>query len=87
MEIEANGSDFLLIALSGYRVKLILKLLILVVFLGPYHRHLLYLWYESMTSAACQRSYESERISYTAYSITREKAGYNLTFNFSNTSI
>ena len=87
MEIEAKGSAVLLIALSGYKVKLILKLLILGVFLCPYHRHLLYLWYQSMTSTASPKSCESERISYTAHSIIREKAGYNLNFNFSNTSI
>ena len=87
LEIEAKDSAVLLIALSGYNVKLVLKLLTIGAFLGPYHRHLLYLWYQSMTSTVCPKSHESERSSYTFHSIIREKAGYNVTFNFSNTSI
>lgn len=58
------------IALTGSKVKLILKLLIIGTFLGHCHRHLLYLWNESMTSIAYSKSYRSEGISYTAHSTT-----------------
>ena len=45
-------SSIILIALNGSRVILILKLLILGAFLGPFHRHLLSLSNVSMTSLA-----------------------------------
>ena len=66
-------SAIFLIALSGSKVKLIFKLLILRAFLGPYHRYLLSQLNESMTSIAYLRSYEFERIPYTNHSINREK--------------
>ena len=39
-----------------------------------------------MASMAYPKSYEFERISYTAHSITRENDDYNLIFNFFNIS-
>ena len=84
--MATNCSAVFLIALSGFNVKLILKLLILGAFLGRYHRHLLSLPNESMTSIAHLKSYEFERISHTTHPINREKVGYILTFNFFNTS-
>ena len=85
-KLERKCSFIFLIASSGSKVKLILNLLILGAFLGPYHRHLLSLSNESMTSKAYPKLYEFERILYTTHSINREKDGYNLTFNFFNTS-
>ena len=79
-------SSIIRIAVSLSRVKLIFKLLILGAFLGPYHRHLLSLLNESMTSFAYPESYEFQMILCTAHSINREKDGYNLTFHFFNTS-
>ena len=55
-------SAIFLIALSGSKVKFVFKLLILGAFLGPYHRHLLSLSDESMSSMAYPKSYELERI-------------------------
>ena len=77
---------FFLISLSGSKVKLVFKLLILGVFLGPYHRHLLSLLNEWMTSMTYRKSYEFEWILYAAHLINREKDGYNLTLHFFNTS-
>ena len=85
-KLATKCSAVFLIALSVPKIKLNLKLLILGAFFGPYHKHLLSLSNESMTSIAYLKSFESERISYTTYSINREKGGYNLTFNFCNTS-
>ena len=77
---------FFLIALSGFRVQLIFKLLILGAFLDPFHRHLLSLSNESMTSLTYPKSYEFKIILYTIHLISREKDGYNLPFHFLNTS-
>ena len=73
------------IPLSGSKVKLIFKLLLLGIFLGLYHRHLLSLFNKSTASMTYPKSNEFERIFYTAHSINREEDGYNLTFNFCNT--
>ena len=62
--LESSGklakmrSSIILISVSGSRVKLIFKLLILGAFPGPYHRHLLSLLNESMTSFPYPESYE-----------------------------
>ena len=90
--LESSGklaikcSAIFLIALSGSKVKLVFKLLILVAFLGPYHRHLFSLSNESITSMTYPKSYEFERTLYAAHSINREKDGYNLTLHFFDTS-
>ena len=90
--LESSGksaikcSAIFLIALSGSKVILVFKLLILGAFLGPYHRHLLSLSNESMTSVTDPKSFEFERILYAAYSINREKDGYNLTLHYFDTS-
>ena len=52
---------YFLIALSGSKLKLDFKLFILGAFFGPYHRHLLSLSNESMTSMAYPKSYEFDR--------------------------
>ena len=73
--------------MSGFKVKLILKLIIIGAFLGSYHKHLLSLSNESMTlRIAYPKLYESKVISYTIHPINREKDGYNLTFYIFNTS-
>ena len=90
--LESSGklatmcSSIILIALSGSRVKLIFKLLILRAFLGPYHRHLFSLSIEPMASLAYPKSYEFKLISSTAHSINGEKGDYNLIFHFLNSS-
>ena len=81
-KLATKCSAVFLIALSVPKIKLNLKLLILGAFFGPYHKHLLSLSNESMTSIAYLKSFESERISYTTYSINREKGGYNLILHF-----
>ena len=90
--LESSGklvikySAIFMIALSGSKVILVFKLLILGTFLGPYHRHLLSLSNKSMTSMTYPKSYEFERILYAANSINREKDGYNLILHFFDTS-
>ena len=90
--LESSGklaikcSAIFLIALSGSKVKLVFKQLLLGAFLGPYHRHLLSLSNESITSMTYPKSYEFEILLYTAHSINREKDGYNLTLHFFDTS-
>ena len=76
--------SIILIALIA-RVKLIFKLLILEAFLAPYHRHLLSLSNESMTSLAYPKSCEFKIILCVTHSINREKDGYNLNFHLLNT--
>ena len=73
-KLAIKCSAVCLIALSGSKIKLILKLLILGTFLCYYHRHLLSLLNESLTlKIAYPKSYELEIISYTTHSINREK--------------
>ena len=60
--------------------------------LSPYHRHLLSLSNESMTSLTCTKSlaypksYEFKIILYTTRLINGEKDGYHLIFHFLNAS-
>ena len=70
-----------------FLITLILKLLILGAFLGPYHRHILSLSNESMASIAYPKSYKFGRISYTTHLLHRQKNGCNLTSNLFNTHI
>ena len=78
LALESSGklaikcSAIFLIALSGSKVKLVFKLLILGAFLGPCRRHLLSLSNESMTSVTYPKSCEFERILYAADSINRK---------------
>ena len=85
-KLAIKCSAIFLIALSGSKKKLVFKLLIIGAFLGPYHRHLLSISNESMTSLTYSKSYEFQRILYAAHSINREKDGYNLTLHFFDTS-
>ena len=61
-KFATKSSAIFLIALSGFKVKLIFKLLMLEAFLGPYHRHLLSLSNDSMPPIVYPISHEFERI-------------------------
>ena len=65
-KLSIKCSAIFLIALSGSKVKLVLKLLVVGAFLGPYHRYLLSISNESMISLTYSKSYELERILYAA---------------------
>ena len=84
-KLATKCTAIFLVALSGSKLKLVFKPLILGAFLDRYHRQILSLWNESMISMAYPKPYGFERILHTTHLINGEKYGYNLNFLFFNT--
>ena len=84
-KLATKCTAIFLVALSGSKLKLVFKPLILGAFLDRYHRQILSLWNESVISMAYPKPYGFERILHTTQLINGEKYGYNLNFLFFNT--